>query len=176
MERPGRAGPHELRIKKSVALEAGNSALSVRYDLDDLPRDTCIHFAVEINLAAMAGHARDRYYADTDGERLGLLDAQLDLLHTGGVILTDEWLDLRVALTWSQSASLWCFPIETVSQSEGGYEAVYQSSVVMPHWHVTADERGHWEVVIGWILSRAAATPNVAALRSAAVSATATSS
>ncbi|MGO9917563.1 MAG: alpha-amylase/4-alpha-glucanotransferase domain-containing protein [Isosphaeraceae bacterium] len=169
MERPGRAGPHEIRIKKSVELEAGKPALSVRYDLDDLPRDTCVHFAVEINLAAMAGHARDRYYADPDGDRLGPLDAQLDRLHTGGLSLTDEWLDLRVALTWTQSASLWCFPIETVSQSEGGFEAVYQSSVVLPHWHVTADETGHWEVVIGWSLSRSIARVNIASPRAAAV-------
>jgi alpha-amylase len=115
----------------------------------------------------MAGHARDRYYADTEGERLGMLDAQLDRLHTRGLSLTDEWLDLAVGFTWSQSASLWCFPIETVSQSEGGFEAVYQSSVVIPRWYVTADERGHWEVLIGWSLSRASARPNVTSPRSA---------
>ena len=40
------------------------------------------------------------------------------------------------------------FPIETVSQSEGGFEGVYQSSAVVPHWHVTADESGRWDVRI----------------------------
>lgn len=165
MERPGRAGPHDLRIRKSIELLAGKSALAIRYDLDDLPRDACVHFAVEINVAGMAGHARDRYYADSDGERLGMLDAQLDRAHTRGLFLTDDWLDLQVGLTWSIPASLFCFPIETVSQNEGGFEAVYQSSVVMPHWHVTADERGHWEVQIGWTVDRAAATTNVAPQR-----------
>jgi alpha-amylase len=116
----------------------------------------------------MAGHARDRYFADLDGERLGMLDAQLDRLHTRGLILTDEWLDLRVALTWSQPANLFSFPIETVSQSEAGFEAVYQSSVVMPHWHVTADETGHWDVHIGWSLDRSSVTTNVARPRAVA--------
>jgi len=171
MERPGRAGPHTIRIRKSIELEAGKSALLVRYELDDLPRDTCVHFAVEINLAGMAGHARDRYYADMGGEELGPLDAHLDRPHSRGLVLTDEWLDLGVALAWSQSASLWCFPIETVSQSEGGFEAVYQSSVIMPRWFVTGDERGHWEVLIDWSLNRAAAKSNGTLQRSVPVAA-----
>ncbi len=119
----------------------------------------------------MAGHARDRYYADPDGDRLGMLDSRLDRDHTRGIVLTDEWLDLRVGLTWSKPASLFCFPIETVSQSEGGFEAVYQSSVVMPHWRLTADESGHWEVHMGWSVDRAAIKTNVARERAVAAAA-----
>ncbi len=77
-----------------------------------------------------------------------MLDSRIDLEHAEGVSLTDEWLDLSVGLTWSKPGGLWCFPIETVSQSEGGFEGVYQSSAVVPHWHVTADESGRWEVRI----------------------------
>ena len=47
--------------------------------LEDLPVGVPLHFAVELNLAAMAGHADDRYYSDPSGDRLGLLDARLDL-------------------------------------------------------------------------------------------------
>jgi hypothetical protein len=160
MERPGRAGEHDVRIRKSIELEAGKPALVIRYELDGLPRDLCVHFAVEINLAAMAGHARDRYYSDPDGERLGMLDAFIDRDHTHGLVVTDEWLDLGISLDWSHPASLFCYPVETVSQSEGGFEAVYQSSVVMPHWHITAGEDGRWEVQIVWHVDRAAVKTN----------------
>ena len=51
-------------------------------------------------------------------------------------------------MEWSQAAGVWCFPIRTVSRSEGGIEGVYQSSAIIPHWHVTADEHGRWEVRI----------------------------
>ena len=47
-----------------------------------------------------------------------------------------------------EAQRLWCFPIETVSQSEGGFEGVYQSSAVVPHWFVRGDESGRWEVFI----------------------------
>src|SRR5262249_30693888 len=56
MERPGRAAGQSIRIRKSIELAAGSSELVVRYAIEDLPRDVCLHFAVEINLAGMAGH------------------------------------------------------------------------------------------------------------------------
>jgi alpha-amylase len=45
-------------------------------------------------------------------------------------------------------AGVWTFPIESVSQSEGGFELIHQSTVVMPHWIVTPDASGCWQVVI----------------------------
>ena len=70
------------------------------------------------------------------------------------VSLTDEWLDLAVGLGWSLPASLWCFPIETVSQSEGGFEGVYQSP--RPSIPRLASSRPtsprRWEVQIRWSL------------------------
>src|SRR4029079_16871879 len=144
----GLADGHAVRIKKTIELAAGAPALEVHYELSDLPRDACLHFAVELNLAAMAGHADDRYYSDPAGGKLGMLDSHVDLPHTEGISLSDEWLDLTVGLRWSLPGGLWCFPVETVSQSEGGFEGVYQSSAVIPHWHVTADEPGRWAVRI----------------------------
>ena len=82
---------------------------------------------------------------------------RLDLPHTRGLTLTDQWLDLAVELAWSQSASLWCFPIETVSQSDGGVEGVYQSSAVIPHWHVTPTNKAAGTSWIRWSLDRATA-------------------
>ncbi len=146
MERPGRVGEHTIRIRKTIELHAGSPDLSIAYLLEDLPRDVCLHFAVEINLAAMVGHAPDRFFSAPSGARLGMLDERLDLAHTSGICLTDEWLDLSVALGWTESAGLWAFPIRTVSRSEGGIEGVFQSSAIIPHWHITADERGTWEV------------------------------
>jgi alpha-amylase len=43
---------------------------------------------------------------------------------------------------------LWTYPIETVSQSEGGFELVHQSVCVMPHWLVTGDAEGRWSTTM----------------------------
>ena len=42
------------------------------------------------------------------------------------------------------ASSIWRFPIETVSQSESGYDRVYQSSVVFPNWQLQLAGRGSW--------------------------------
>ena len=100
--RPGRRpcdpGPQDDRAGRRLA-RTSTSTTSSR----TCPPDVCLHFAVEINLAAMAGHAADRYYSDAAGARLGMLDARLDLPHADGLTLTDEWLDLAVGLRWSQA-------------------------------------------------------------------------
>ena len=65
-----------------------------------------------------------------------------------GLGLTDEWLGIDVGLKMSRPTGFWTFPIETVSQSEGGFELVHQSVVVMPHWLVEADKEGRWSVTM----------------------------
>jgi alpha-amylase len=37
-------------------------------------------------------------------------------------------------------------PIQTVSQSESGFELVHQSVAVVPHWEFIAPDDGRWSV------------------------------
>ena len=154
MDRIGMADGNLVRIHKSIELEAGSPSLVVQYILEDLPVGIPLHFAIEINVAAMAGHVDNRYFSDARGSRLGMLDSELDLSGQDGISFSDEWLDLEVDLGWTRSANLWAFPVQTVSQSEGGYECVYQSSAVIPHWVVIADESRRWEVRLRWTVGR----------------------
>jgi hypothetical protein len=61
------------------------------------------------------------------------------------------------AATNGAEAGVWTFPIQSVSQSEGGFELVHQSVVVMPHWIVTPDAAGRWGVTLRLALGRASA-------------------
>ena len=47
--------------------------------------------------------------------------------------------------------------METVSQSEGGFELVHQSVVVLPHWFVRADQDGRWSVTMNIAVDTSAA-------------------
>src|SRR5262249_32271294 len=75
------------------------------------------------------------------GERLNLTDAQ-------DLNLVDEWLGIDVGLAFNRPTGLWSYPIETVSQSEGGFELVHQAVCVQPHWLIQGDADGKWSVVI----------------------------
>ena len=62
--------------------------------------------------------------------------------------MTDEWLGINVHLSSNRTTNLWTFPVETVSQSEGGFELVHQSVVVQPHWHIRGDASGRWSATL----------------------------
>ena len=148
-----------MRITKDIRLRGGTDQLEVRYLLDNLPRDQKLHFAVEWNFAGMAAGADDRYFYYDDQPKAGQLQTLQERLKTNRIGLVDEWLGLDVSLSLSRPGGIWAFPIQTVSQSEAGFELVHQSTAVLPHWMVEADSKGRWEVVITLKLntSRAAA-------------------
>jgi len=148
LSRDGLAGGAPVRITKGLTLDAGSSTLQVAYLLENLPQNHPLHFAVELNFAGLPAGTDDRYFSDADGNRLGQLGLRLDLVDAFGLGLTDEWQGIDVGLKMSRKTRFWTFPIETVSQSEGGFELVHQSVVVMPHWIVEADKDGRWSVTM----------------------------
>jgi alpha-amylase len=161
--RDGMACGVPVRITKGLTLDAGSSTLEIAYLLENLPQDRTLHFAVEMNFAGLPSGADDRYFHDAEGNRLGQLGAQLDLSETSGLYLCDEWLGIDVGLTSSRPTQFWTFPVETVSQSEGGFELVHQSTAVQPHWFVTGDREGRWSVTMQLQLDTRRAESRVAA-------------
>ncbi len=148
LARDGFVSGAPVRITKGLTLDAGSNSLQIAYLLENLPKDRTLHFAVEFNFAGLPAGADDRYFSDVDGNRLGQLGAKLDLNDAFGLSLTDEWQGVEASLKTSRKTRFWTFPISTVSQSEGGFELVHQSTVVMPHWHVEADQDGRWNVTM----------------------------
>jgi alpha-amylase len=146
MRRDGNAWGLPITITKAVTLVAGSDEVSVTYLLENLPKDRSLHFAVELNFAGMPSGANDRYFSSPHGEALGQLGKRLNIADTDGLGLSDQWLGLDIGLDFDQQGGIWAFPVETVSQSEGGFELVHQSVCVMPHWNVRADHAGRWAV------------------------------
>jgi len=148
LSRSGNAWGDPLKIRKAITLAAGDSGLQIAYLIEGIPAGRTFHFAVEFNFAGLPSGADDRYFYTGDNIKLGQLGAALDLSGLQHLSLVDEWLGIEVKLATSQASSIWTFPIETVSQSEGGFELVHQSVAVLPHWHVTADADGRWGVTM----------------------------
>ncbi len=162
MSRRGMAFDVPICLTKAVTLSAGRSMLEIAYRLEGLPRDWKIHFGVEFNFAGLPAGADDRYFHDLEGRRLGGLGTRLDLCDVQGIGLCDEWLGLDVRLALSRPTFLWTFPIETVNNSEGGFELVHQSVVVHPHWLVVPDAEGRWSVTMRLALDTSRAEQRLA--------------
>ncbi len=146
LRKEGNAWGIPFHLSKTVSLKADSHALEIAYRLEGLPPDCRHHLAVEFNFAGMPANAEGRHFLDTTGLMLGELGSRLDLPMADGLGLVDGWLGLECRLTCSRPAGMWTFPINTVSQSEGGFEAVHQSVVVMPHWIIEPEPDGTWQV------------------------------
>lgn len=158
MWRDGHLGPYEIKLTKTVTLSAEQGgSLDIVYELENLPAGLPIHFGVEFNFAAMAAGASDRYYYGAEGQTLGQLEIQRATELSSRIGLVDEWLGLDVALDISQPGHFWIQPIQTVSQSEGGFELVHQSCSVTPHWQFPAPADGKWSVKLSLSLDTSAA-------------------
>lgn len=135
--------PHSISICKII--EINGDALNVTWRLGNLPRWETVLFGVEFNFAGMPGHCDDRFFFDRNGQKLGDLSTCLNTKGNPFLGLADEWQKLRVEMEVSRITDFWTHPIETVSNSEGGFELVHQSVCVIPHWFIRAENDGIWE-------------------------------
>ena len=173
LSRTGNAWGIPFTLSKAVTLEAGSGAVEIAYKLDGLPPDFRQHLAVEFNFAGLPAAAAGRFFYDELGRDMGDLGRRLDLPHVRSLGLVDDWLDIDARLTFGPASNgaatgVWTFPIQSVSQSEGGFELVHQSVVVMPHWLVTPAADGTWKVAMRLDLGRFSARSRVAAATLAA--------
>ena len=157
LTREGQAAGANIKITKGITLAAGSGDLTIAYLLENLPPDEPVHLAVEMNLAGLPADLDDRYFYDAQRSPLGHLGTRLDLSDVAALGLVDNWLGIDVRLTIDRPSGIWTFPIQTVSQSEGGFELVHQSVVVMPHWIVQADDQGRWSVTMTLAIDTSAA-------------------
>ncbi len=147
-------GNGEVVVRKEIGLRPGERTFAMRYEIENIGAVTVdAGFSVEFNLALLAGDAHDRRLFSDSGD-LGPLSGKHDLRRVTLLGARDEYLGVSAGIVLSRSARGWIFPIRTVSLSEGGFESVYQSSVIMPVWGLHLEGGGKWDVVItGFVLS-----------------------
>lgn len=148
LTREGHLGDQAIQVTKGITLNDDSSTIEIAYLIENLPGDEGYIFAPELNFAGLPSGINDRYFRAGDGHSLGHLGHQLELADSTELGLVDEWLGIDVGLTFNRPTAIWTYPVETVSQSEGGFELVHQSVAVVPHWRLTPDSQGSWSVVI----------------------------
>ncbi len=105
------------------------------------PGTASVNIGIEVVVNFLAPSTPDRYF-ELDGKRFPLRwgaavpEAELRIV--------DEWQRASVALEAPTAHSFWVAPIETVSESEGGFERIYQGSQITAVWPVELAEGGEW--------------------------------
>lgn len=138
MEHRGMIDGTPLQLVKDLRFSGGDFSLEAAYELQNQgDRELKFLFLAEWNLTLLAGDAPDRNYF-VKGRTL----AQSRLFSVGeekGVEemgMRDGWLNLEVGFQTEKPATFWRYPVETISQSEGGFERVYQGSCLILGWEV----------------------------------------
>lgn len=87
-----------------------------------------INIGLEVILNFLAPSAPDRYF-ESDGRRYPLRWSAA--IPGQDLRIVDEWQAVAVSLQASNARQFWIAPIETVSESEDGFERIYQGSQIL---------------------------------------------
>ena len=133
--------PIETHLRKEISLRGGDSVVEIRYDIENRSGRTLrALFGVEFCVNLLTGSSFDRYYRSDDRDmnycKLGERGCDNELSH---LALRDDWQQIECGFRFDAPARIYRFAVDTVSQSEGGQERVYQASVVIPCWEVTCE-------------------------------------
>ena len=95
------------------------------------PEKVSIFYGCELNFSLLAGKAPDRYYLIN-----GKKPKKPNLASSGScrareIALVDEYSGFRINIWADREMTILRLPIETVSQSESGFERIYQSSCIL---------------------------------------------
>jgi hypothetical protein len=128
-----------IPVEKAVFLAKGSADLQVEWKFSNPVTNAGkpaveFRFGSEALFCLLAGNAHDRY-VEWGSER-AILASRGDMGPVATVAVTDEWLKLRCEARFPGVARTWRDALETVSQSEGGYERVYQGTVLLPVWDI----------------------------------------
>ncbi len=131
-----REGKIPTELKKKFSFYRNQAHLEVEYEIiNRSPGESRYWFGMEmsINLPG-SGEGRNLLFSPGFREGFPHLDRGGVLREIESFRMRDEVSAVEVALEVEPSGELWCFPLETFSQSEKGLEKTAQGSVLLFSW------------------------------------------
>jgi alpha-amylase len=139
-----------LTVTKRFSFGHSPCGFEVMCEIELQPRtDEELHLAagLESIVNFLAPTEPDRFFETPDGPRNLRFNGSLPapLLH-----MQDGWQRVRVTLHAPGAQEFWVAPIETVSESEDGFERVYQGSQILALWKPVLAARKAWSARLVW--------------------------
>ncbi len=145
-----------VELIKNLTFPENEASIHVRYEMTNQGEEALQGaLGVEFNVSLLAGDAPDRYFVDESGEYSNKpLVTEGEALQRKYWGLRDEWSGTEISWSLEQATRVLFYPVETVSQSEDGFEKTYQGTCLWFIWDVTLQpgEKREWEVV--WKVAR----------------------
>jgi 4-alpha-glucanotransferase len=139
------SGTNTLHIHKEMLIALDQPEIHVTYRLKNTgDRQITARFGVAGNWGMIGGH-NESAWCDIDGKRSSL-DHPTEESPVTTVSLVNSDVNVRVTQQPSQSTTLWCFPVEALSNSEAGFERSYQCTATLFHWPLDLAPGATWRV------------------------------
>jgi len=123
-----------FEVEKEIKMVAGEEKMDISYRLKNMS-DSSVKavFGSEWNINLLGGGHNEQAYYKVPGFTLDdhHLDSQGELADISKVILGNRGLGIELELTLEPRVILWRFPVESISNSEGGIERIYQESCLV---------------------------------------------
>jgi len=101
------------------------------------PLERAVMIGIESVINLLAPNDADRFFETADGPR----PLRMSGILPGPILrMEDEWQRVRITLHAPGTQDYWIAPIETVSESEGGFERVYQGSQILARWKMSTEK------------------------------------
>jgi hypothetical protein len=128
--------PVTLRVRKSITLGGDRRAptLAESVDIENTSSITVeAVLGLEWTVTMLGGGGNPAAWFDLEGERTSH-DARRSATGQIGLAQGNDDIGIAVTTRLSPAADVWCAPIETISNSEAGFERVYQGAAVLLSW------------------------------------------
>jgi 4-alpha-glucanotransferase len=132
------ATPAEVVKRFSFAPAPGGCEISCEAGLKlKQPLDRPVIVGVEMIVNLLAPTEANRFFETPSGPQKLRFSGELPapVLH-----MQDAWQKIRVTLHAPGAENFWIAPIETVSESEDGFERVYQGSQILARWRLSTQK------------------------------------
>lgn len=132
-----------MSVRKVFELRGGEPRLSVRTFVgSESPPVFPLRYGLEFSIGEIAGTEKDRHMTFTPQGIVKRLGEQGTLEAVEGIRIVDGWRGLVIDITFAPAVTLWHHPVETVSQSEGGVEMLYQGTTFLAMPTLGGREKG----------------------------------
>jgi 4-alpha-glucanotransferase len=136
-----------LRLTKTYTIAKSEARLEVAYAIEHAggaPLEGT--FTVGCDFALLTGTAEDRFYLAPGGRKLGPLASTGRLAGGSALSLVDDWQKIECRLSADRDATFLHYPVHTVSQSEAGFEKIFQSACVVAALPAKLAAGGTWKL------------------------------
>jgi alpha-amylase len=144
LSREGRVNDQPVAVAKSIRLLGDRLAPELVIELEihhrgSEPVDT--RLGLELSLHLLGGGGNPSAWYDVGGER-SAHDGTGQAAGVEAIGYGNDWVGVAVRATMDPPADAWWSPIETVSNSESGFERVYQGSCLLLSWPLRLEPGG----------------------------------